>query len=92
MLLWKAGVCRCLLCGKCADWGRKNSLEVFMEQLKQGNKEAEQKWERYLDHLAILISIFGWHTIWILYLGRCRRCTDRVYDSIGTEGIVLQWI
>ena len=34
----------------------KNSLEVFMEQLKQGNKEAEQKWERYLDHLAILIS------------------------------------
>ena len=23
MLLWKAGVCRCLLCGKCADWGRK---------------------------------------------------------------------
>lgn len=56
MLLWKAGVCRCLLCGKCADWGRKNSLEVFMEQLKQGNKEAEQKWERYLDHLAILIS------------------------------------
>ena len=47
----------------------KNSLEVFMEQLKQGNKEAEQKWERYLDHLAILISIFGWHTIWILYLG-----------------------
>jgi len=24
--------------------------------LKQGNKEAEQKWERYLDHLAILIS------------------------------------
>lgn len=92
MLLWKAGVCRCLLCGKCADWGRKNSLEVFMEQLKQGNKEAEQKWERYLDHLAILISIFGWHTIWILYLGRCRRCTGRVYDSIGTEGIVLQWI
>lgn len=70
----------------------KNSLEVFMEQLKQGNKEAEQKWERYLDHLAILISIFGWHTIWILYLGRCRRCTGRVYDSIGTEGIVLQWI
>ena len=34
----------------------KISLEEFMEQLKQGNKEAEQKWERYLDHLAILIS------------------------------------
>lgn len=53
MLLWKAGVCRCLLCGKCADWGRKNSLEVFMEQLKQGNKEAEQNGK---DIWIILLS------------------------------------
>lgn len=32
------------------------SLESFIEQIRQGNEEADRKWEEYLDHLAILIS------------------------------------
>ncbi len=82
MLLWKAGVCRCLLCGECADWGRKNILwKQFMEQLRQGNKEAEQKnGQEYLDHLAILISNLRMaYDMDIILGGRCRRC---IWQSI----------
>lgn len=32
------------------------SLEVFMAQVKSGDEAAKQKWETYLDHLAILVS------------------------------------
>ena len=32
------------------------TLDTFMEQVKSGDKLATDKWETYLDHLAILIS------------------------------------
>ena len=32
------------------------SLDAFMAQVKSGDEAANQKWETYLDHLAILVS------------------------------------
>ena len=54
-------------CGKagCADAycaasvltnNNENSLETFMEKIGQGNEKVDRKWEKYLEHLAILIS------------------------------------
>ncbi len=58
---------RTCYCGKkgCADAycaasvlteNQKISLEEFMLRVKQGDKAANQKWESYMDYLAILIS------------------------------------
>lgn len=32
------------------------TLDAFMQKVKEGNPAAQEKWETYLDHLAILIS------------------------------------
>lgn len=65
-------------CGKsgCADaycaasvltQDNRQSLDAFMEKIESGDEKILQTWNEYLDHLAVLISICGWHMIWISY-------------------------
>lgn len=65
MILFPGG--RTCYCGKkgCADaycsaqalmQESDEGLETFMQQLQDGNPAYEQKWQTYLDHLAILVS------------------------------------
>ena len=34
----------------------RQSLDAFMEKIESGNEKILQKWNEYLDHLAVLIS------------------------------------
>lgn len=57
MLLRKSRVCRCLCAASAlTDEEQEMTLEQFMEKVEQKNTKTVEKWNQYLDNLAILIS------------------------------------
>ena len=61
------------------DEEQEMTLEQFMEKVEQKNTKTVEKWNQYLDNLAILISICEWRMTQISYL---EEKSGGIYQSI----------